>query len=375
MALAARYEPHQHFRALTNELTEHTAQANSTPKGRSLPKLMSTRIKSLLHPPHILGEQRVIAEHHHEACEAEQRVIDDSPIITIPRITDAPPVMLMRNPTAKWTLQTTPRLHRCVTRNNTPSILPVPNVITPMPTLNATTPCQTRLIAPMRIQPRREARAAHSAIPGGARQRIVTRHAINILTLREQASFSTIHTPCVLMKHTKMWVNMGHYANPMVHPVTGRTISSYKKLMHDPATAKVWQTAFGKDFGGMAQGCNKTGQKGMNAMFVMAHDEIRHALTAKKFFTYANPVVDYRPQKDDPHRIRITAGGNLIDYDGNVSVCMADLDTAKLRWNSVISTENARYMCLGIKKIYLTAALEYFEYMKIPLALFPVWTI
>jgi hypothetical protein len=35
----------------------------------------------------------------------------------------------------------------------------------------------------------------------------------------------------------------------MVHPVTGKTISSYKKLMHDPATAEVWQTAFGKDFG------------------------------------------------------------------------------------------------------------------------------
>jgi hypothetical protein len=54
---------------------------------------------------------------------------------------------------------------------------------------------------------------------------------------------------------------------------------------------------------------------------------------------------------------------------------MANLDTAKLYWNSVISTENARYMCLDIKKFYLTAVLEYFEYMKIPLALFPVWTI
>ena len=82
--------------------------------------------------------------------------------------------------------------------------------------------------------------------------------------------------------------------------------------MHDPATAEVWQTAFGKDFGGMAQGCAKTGQKGTNAMFVMTHDEIMHALAAKKFFTYANPVIDFRPQKEDPHRIRITAGGNLI---------------------------------------------------------------
>ena len=96
--------PHQHFCALTNELTEHTTQANSTPKGWRLLKLLGTRIKSLLHPPHILEEQRVIAERQHKAREAEQRVIDDSPIITIPRITDAPPVMLTRNPTAKQTL-------------------------------------------------------------------------------------------------------------------------------------------------------------------------------------------------------------------------------------------------------------------------------
>jgi hypothetical protein len=138
--------------------------------------------------------------------------------------------MLMRNLTAKWTLRTTPRLHRRVTRNNTLGILPVPNVITPMPTLTATAPRRMQPIAPTRIGPRREARAAHSAIPGGAQQRIVTQHAINILTLREQASFSTIHTPRALMKHAKMRVNMEHYANPMVHPVTGCTISSYKQL-------------------------------------------------------------------------------------------------------------------------------------------------
>jgi hypothetical protein len=50
----------------------------------------------------------------------------------------------------------------------------------------------------------------------------------------------------------------------MVHPTTGNMITSYKKLMNDPEMAKVWQTAFGKDFGGMAQGDKKTGQKGTN---------------------------------------------------------------------------------------------------------------
>jgi hypothetical protein len=81
----------------------------------------------------------------------------------------------------------------------------------------------------------------------------------------------------------------------MVHPLTGKTISSYKKLLNDPATTEVWQTAFRKDFGGMAQGDNKTGQEGTNAMFIMTHDETAHAYCEKKFFTFANPVVDYPP--------------------------------------------------------------------------------
>jgi hypothetical protein len=31
-------------------------------------------------------------------------------------------------------------------------------------------------------------------------------------------------------------------------------------------------------------------------------------------------------------------------------------------------------MCLDLKNFYLTAALDYYEYMKIPLVLFPEWT-
>jgi hypothetical protein len=75
-------------------------------------------------------------------------------------------------------------------------------------------------------------------------------------------------------------------AMPMVHPTTGETISSYKKLMHDPATAETWQTAFGKDFGGMAQGDNKTGQKGTHSIFVMLHDKIKKIPTNQKLLTH-----------------------------------------------------------------------------------------
>jgi hypothetical protein len=59
--------PHQHFHALTDELTEHTAQENSTPKGRRLLKLLGTWIDSLLHSPPISEEQRVIADSQRKA--------------------------------------------------------------------------------------------------------------------------------------------------------------------------------------------------------------------------------------------------------------------------------------------------------------------
>ena len=84
-------------------------------------------------------------------------------------------------------------------------------------------------------------------------------------------------------------------------------------------------------------------------------------------------MVDHQPQKEDPNRIRIAAGSNLITYKGITLTHTVNLMTSKLLWNSVLSTEGAKYMCLDIKNFYLTAALDYYEYMKIPLALFQEW--
>ncbi len=166
--------------------------------------------------------------------------------------------MESRNPTAKRHLKNTPRVHSRVTRNNVPGIV-------------------AEQIAP----------PSYLAPPNRARQRIVTRHAINTLTVLEktrcQRAFTPIHLlPAVVENKPPQFE---HFASPMVHPVTGKTISSYKKLMHDPATAETWQTAFGKDFGGMAQGDKKTGRIGTNAMFVMTHDEIKNVLRNGKKFT------------------------------------------------------------------------------------------
>lgn len=276
-----------------------------------------------------LDEQRVSEA---AARELERRAINDALILTIQRITTAPGIMASRNPAAKRMLNETLRVHQRVTRINTVGIVASP-------------------VAP----------APYVLITRGAHHQVVTRQAVNLLTETERTSCQRAFTPTMLLPPVVLGApsHLEHFCSPMVHPITGETISSYKKLMRDPATAETWQTAFTKDIGGMAHGDNKTGQKGMNVMFVMNHKEIRQQLSMGKKFTYGNPVVNYRPQKEDPHWICITAGGNLIIYDSSPSMRTAKLDTAKL-----LSTTGAKYMCLDIKKKYLTAKLEYYEYMR-----------
>ncbi len=69
-----------------------------------------------------------------------------------------------------------------------------------------------------------------TTIPSGARQRVVTQQAINVLTIQEKVATNNAFTPKTLMEFvvTHGPMKCEHYANPMVHPVMGETISSYK---------------------------------------------------------------------------------------------------------------------------------------------------
>ena len=86
---------------------------------------------------------------------------------------------------------------------------------------------------------------------------------------------------------------------------------------------------------------------------------------------YTHMVVKYRPHKPDPNRVRITAGVNLIKYPGELTTRTVDLKTSKILWNSVLSTQDAKHMCIDIKNFYLGTPLDRFEYMRIPLTMFP----
>jgi hypothetical protein len=82
--------------------------------------------------------------------------------------------------------------------------------------------------------------------------------------------------------------------------------------------------------------------------------------------TYLRIVASIRPQKAEPKCIRFTVGGNLVQYPGKVSTPTADITTAKLLFNSVLSTPAAKFMCIDIKDFNLGTPMACYEYMHIP---------
>jgi hypothetical protein len=74
--------------------------------------------------------------------------------------------------------------------------------------------------------------------------------------------------------------------------------------------------------------------------------------------SYLCVVSAFRPEKANARRIRWTVGGDRIYYAADVSTKAADLTTAKILLNSVISTPGARFLGIDIKDFYMHIPLQ-----------------
>ena len=70
--------------------------------------------------------------------------------------------------------------------------------------------------------------------------------------------------------------------------------------------------------------------------------------------TYGNMVCDIRSQKGEKQRVRLTVGGDQIDYPGNISTPTSNLTTTKLLTNSILSTKNTKGLYTDNKDFCLT---------------------
>ena len=84
--------------------------------------------------------------------------------------------------------------------------------------------------------------------------------------------------------------------------------------------------------------------------------------------TYYNPKPKekYDDDMNKVYRIRGTAGGDRINYDGPTKANTAALSTVKILLQSIVS-DNANFMTLDIKDFYLMTPLPRPEYLRIPL--------
>jgi hypothetical protein len=156
-----------------------------------------------------------------------------------------------------------------------------------------------------------------------------------------------------------------HFANAIVDPDTGQSLE-YRHLIKDEKTKHLWTRSFANELGRLAQGVADR-HKGTNTIFFIGHD----AVPKDRKVTYGRIVVSIRPQKTEVERTRLTVGGNLIDYPGEVSTRTAGLTTAKILFNSVLSTKDAKFMGIDLKNFYLNTPMERYEYMRLPIAIIP----
>ena len=154
-------------------------------------------------------------------------------------------------------------------------------------------------------------------------------------------------------------------ANAVLDPITGAALEYPKLKLGD--NAKAWIRGCSNEIGRLARGVHPQMMTGSNTIHFIHPSQKPPDRTA----TYLRIVANYRPQKEDPFRVRFTVGGNRIDYPGNVATPTAELATVKLHLNSVISDVKASYMTVDIKDYYLGTPMNRFEYMRIPVKHIP----
>jgi hypothetical protein len=155
-----------------------------------------------------------------------------------------------------------------------------------------------------------------------------------------------------------------HLANSVIHLVTGKEME-YTALMKDPQLQSLWTRGFGNECGRLFQGIQDIA--GTDTCFFIKLTNI----PKDRKITYGKIVCDYKPHKKEKDRVRLTVGGDRLDYSGDVATSTADITTLKIVINSTLSTEDAAMMMMDLKNYYLGTPLPRFEYMKMLLSRFP----
>jgi len=153
-------------------------------------------------------------------------------------------------------------------------------------------------------------------------------------------------------KHFFHACHLAHQAHKAINPDTGK-LAEYPVLLKS-TDGYHWEESCCEEIGRLAQGYLPNVPQGTDTIHFIRFDQIPKGRSP----TYLRLVVADRPTKSNPRRVRMTVGGDRVNYPGEVRTKTSDLTTAKILINSTISTPGARYMCLDIKDFYLGTEME-----------------
>jgi hypothetical protein len=114
-------------------------------------------------------------------------------------------------------------------------------------------------------------------------------------------------------------------------------------LMKEPHQQPLWKRGFGKEVRRLFQGIRDiTGTD--TCLFIKLTN-----IPKNRQITYGKIVCDNKPHKKEKERVRLTVGGDRLDYSGGVMTSTADMTTLKILINSTLSTADAAMMMMDIK--------------------------
>jgi hypothetical protein len=155
-----------------------------------------------------------------------------------------------------------------------------------------------------------------------------------------------------------------YHTSAVINPVTGKEME-YMALMKDPPLQLILTRGFGNKCRRLLQGIRDI--PGTDTCCFIGVKNIPN----DRKITYGKIVCDYKPHKKEKERVRLTVGGDILDYSGDVATSTADITTFKIIINSTLSTKDAVIMMMDIKNYYLGTPLPRFENMNMLISRFP----
>ncbi len=155
----------------------------------------------------------------------------------------------------------------------------------------------------------------------------------------------------------------------LIHDTETNTYLNYRQLLRHPKFKDLWAKSAANEFGRLTQGLKDGRVKRTDTIKFICKDKVPDE--RMKDVMYRSFSCDFKPNKEEKERTRLTAGGDRINYPDDCDTPTADMILFKILANSMLSTPNAKCIIMDIKDFFLQTPMKRAEYMRLKISDIP----